>query len=273
MTPAIWSSYYIDLTPEEMVAELARAHWLYSELSDEHGAALLGRGDPVQVGREFGRMAREQGVTFPQGHLWLAADIAGEQQGQTVDRLRGWLDLFQAVGVRCGVLHPGGGAMRKAGCSAEEVFDARVAALSALCEHVRGSEFVICLENIWTTAPLAGDLLALIEAVGSEHLGICLDTGHLNLVGGEQGIFVRRAAGALKALHLADNDGSGDQHLMPFARGTVRWAELTTALREIGYAGLLNFEIPGENRCPLAIRRAKLVYLKSVAEYLVREAP
>ena len=112
------------------------------------------------------------------------------------------------------------------------------------------------------------NLLALVESVADEHLGICLDTGHLNLHDGDQGRFVREAGGHLKALHLADNDGSSDQHLMPFGLGTVRWDELTSALHEVGYAGLANFEIPGERRCPLPVRRAKLAYLREVAAYL-----
>ena len=271
MEPAVWSSYLIDLSPEEMVSVLAGAGWRASELSDEHGAALLARGRPAAVGREFRRFAEDHGLRFPQGHLWLTADIAAQNQHEVLDRLKEWLDLFAAVGVGAGVLHPGGEAMRQSGRSGEEVLQAQVAGLTALTRHVRGGDLVICLENIVSQAPLADDLRTIIDACGGEHLGICLDTGHLNLAGGEQGRFVRQAGNLLKALHLADNDGSGDQHLMPFARGTVRWGELMAALRETGYAGLFNFEIPGENRCPLPVRLAKLDYLKAAAEFLLRQ--
>ena len=44
------------------------------------------------------------------------------------------------------------------------------------------------------------------------------------------------------------------------------------ALREVGYAGLLNFEIPGENRCPLPVRMAKLDYFAAVIPHLLGEA-
>ena len=273
MEPAIWSSYLIDLSPEEMVTTFSQAGWSKSELSDEHGAALLARGRPEVVGTQFAQFSAEHGVRFPQGHLWLTADITAENQQEVIDRLKRWLDLFAVVGVRAGVLHPGGGALRQAEADEREILTRQAAALTALSGHVRGSDFVICLENIVGSAPLAGDLRKIIDAAGGRNLGVCLDTGHLNLADGDQGRFVREAGGLLKALHLADNDGSGDQHLMPFARGTVRWAELMTALREIGYAGLFNFEIPGENRCPLPIRLAKLDYLKAAADFLLTEMP
>jgi len=271
MEPAVWSSYWIDLSPEEMVATFSRAGWRKSELSDEHGAALLARGRPEAVGAAFRAFAADRGVSFPQGHLWLTADITAENQQEVIDRLKNWLDLFAAVGVRAGVLHPGGGALREAGRSEQEILARQAAALSALARHVEGGDFVICLENIPSSAPLASDLRTIIDAAGGGDLGICLDTGHLNLADGDQGRFVREARGLLRALHLADNDGSGDQHLMPFARGTVRWADLMTALREIAYSGLLNFEIPGENRCPLPVRLAKLDYLRVAANFLLTE--
>jgi len=179
--PAVWSSYLIDLSPEEMVSVLAGAGWRASELSDEHGAALLARGRPAAVGREFRRFAEDHGLRFPQGHLWLTADIAAQNQHEVLDRLKEWLDLFAAVGVRAGVLHPGGEAMRQSGRSGEEVLQAQVAGLTALTRHVRGGDLVICLENIVSQAPLADDLRTIIDACGGEHLGICLDTGHLNV--------------------------------------------------------------------------------------------
>lgn len=40
---SIWSSYWIDLSPEEAVLEMEKCGIEYSELSDEHGLTLLQR--------------------------------------------------------------------------------------------------------------------------------------------------------------------------------------------------------------------------------------
>ena len=70
---------------------------------------------------------------------------------------------------------------------------------------------------------------------------------------------------------MADNDGSADQHLMPYGRGTVPWVEVVEALKEIGYEGLFNFEVPGERRCPLPVRLAKLDYLRALSDIMLAE--
>jgi sugar phosphate isomerase/epimerase len=258
----MWTSYFMNLTPERMVETFAERGWHELELSDEHGKNLLDRGAPAVVGADFRRFAQDLGVTFPQGHLWLVCDIAASNQDAVIDTLRGWLDLFLAVGVQAAVLHPGGGEMLERGCDPEALLAARVRALTQLADHVKGSAMTICLENIPSAAPLAEDLCAIVEASGSPHVGICLDTGHLHLASGDQADFIRQAAPHLKALHIADNDGSSDQHLLPYGRGTIAWDTVAPTLREIGYAGLFNLEIPGERHCPMPVLLAKLDYAK-----------
>ena len=271
MQPGIWTSYLIDASPEEMTERFSESGWFHLELSTEHGAALLERGDPAETGSRFARFAGDLGVSFPQGHLWLTCDITGADSDRILDQLRRWLDLFVGVGVRAGVLHPGGEAMRRNGAEPDAVLDRQVKMLRALCGHLRGSDLVICLENVSGTLEADG-LLAILEAVGDDRLGICLDTGHLNLGSGDQAGFIRKAGERLKALHLADNEGQTDQHLMPYGRGTIDWGKVMGALKELPYEGLLNLEIPGENRAPLEVRMAKLDYLKKVMRFMVEKA-
>ncbi len=45
----------------------------------------------------------------------------------------------------------------------------------------------------------------------------------------------------LISLHLHDNDGSGDQHGLPFT-GTVDWSELTRIIAESTYAKRVSLE-------------------------------
>ena len=268
MQPGMWTSYLIECSLEEMVERFAEKEWFQLELSTEHGESLLERGDPAKVGQEFAQFAVDKGISFPQGHLWLTCDITTDGQDEMLDLLKKWLDLFAAIGVRAGVLHPGGNEMRRRNAGAEEIFERQVQVLRQLCEHARDTGLVISLENVSGT-PEAEDLLAIITAVGEENLGICLDTGHLNMASGDQAGFIRSAGSRLKALHIADNEGKSDQHLMPYGRGTVDWGVVMSALKELPYEGLVNLEIPGENRVPMEILLAKLDYLKEVMGYMV----
>ena len=61
MRPAVWTSYLIELTPEEAVAAFVQAGWPQLELSDEHGRALLDRGDPDRTGMRFAAHVRALG--------------------------------------------------------------------------------------------------------------------------------------------------------------------------------------------------------------------
>jgi len=269
MKPAMWTAFFYDKSPEDTLRLLSERDWRYAELSSEDSFVLLDRGDPDRTGAEFRSVAEGLGVSVLQGHLWLICDIACEEQQFVVDQLKRWLDLYLAIGIQAAVLHPGGTELRQKKAEPKRILDTQARALRELCAHVKGADLWVCLENM--ADQQANDLLKIIDATECGNLGICLDTGHLNLIPGDQGLFIRTAGRLLKATHIADNDTSHDQHLMPYARGTVDWVEVVGALKEIRYDGLFNFEIPGENRCPLAVRQAKLDYLKAIMPVLLRE--
>ena len=268
IVPGIWTGFLNGLSPEEAVVAFAEKGWLHLEMSSESGMALLKRGDPEAVGEAFRRHAADAGVNFPQGHLWLLYDITLHSPEKVLEDLKPWLDLFLAVGIRAAVLHPGGQALLRGGCAPTLVAEKRNASLRALGEHLRGTDLFICLENM-QEAPLAHDLVEIVESSGAPNLGVCLDTGHLHLTGTSQADFIRASGDKLRALHIADNEGDFDAHLFPFGRGTVDWAEVVSALREAGCSALFNFEVPGENRCPLPVRMKKLDYYRSVLPMLL----
>jgi len=273
MKLSIWSSYYIDFSPEDAILEIAKNGWQYTELSDEHGAMLLQRGSAEKVGAQFGRFALDHGVNPMQGHLWLGVPLCDPDEERIVSIMKNWLDLFCATGMKTGVLHCDAHSFPD-GATTEEKAEKNVSVLRRLTEHLKGTDFTICLENLLVPkncAPVVDSveqIRRIIALHGGDHLGICLDTGHLNLTDRDQAGFIRKAGSQLKALHIADNDTSGDQHLMPFGKGNVDFTAVWKALKEIGYDGLYNLEIPGERLCPPEIRGWKLDYLKKSLEYL-----
>ena len=72
-------------------------------------------------------------------------------------------------------------------------------------------------------------------------VGMCLDTGHAYL-GRHIDAFVRLAGERLVHVHLHDNRGTFDDHLIP-GRGAIDWCEVFDALRRVNYAGALVLEL------------------------------
>ena len=277
MELSIWSSYYYPLSPEEAVERLLANGIYYTELSDEHGQMLLARdADVRKTGREFAAFIAARGFRIPQGHLPLSARIC--ENPDCIAELCRWIDMYEAIGIKCMVLHCDN--LKETSLTREEKIARNVDALCSLARYIEGRDITVCLENLRPRSiqmpecdlidKSADDLLHIIECVGSPRLGICLDTGHLNLTVKGHREFILKAGGRLKALHITDNDGAADRHLMPFCRGGIDFVKIVGALREIGYDGIFNLEIPGEAGIPLELRDAKIAYIKTCYEYLMR---
>ena len=270
MKISIWSSFLMELSPEEMVDAFVEHGYKYTEFSDEHAFALLKRGKPEKVGKALFDYAADRGFVFPQGHLWLRADIVEPSDNdriQTLDKLKQWLELFSTLDIKAGVLHPGGGKARQEGWSEEKISDTRTESLNILTDFLKDRPTTITLENCEESID---DLLTMVQAVNSDKLAICLDTGHLNITKGDQGEFIRKAGSKLQALHIADNLGVQDNHMLPYSAGTVDWNEAMSALKEINYDGLFNFEVPGERNCPVEFRIEKLDYILKMGNFMTK---
>ena len=273
MKLSVWSSYYIELSPEDAILELAKHGIHYTELSDEHAAILIKRGNPTEVGKAFGEFANANGVEILQGHLWLQVMLCSDEEN-TVKTLCDWLDMFEAIGIKNAVLHCDR-IRSNPEMPPQQRVEENVRVLKRLAQHIEGRSINICLENLTAVGLCsnADEILSIIEKVGSNNLGICLDTGHLHLCEDRDQVkFIKTAGKYLKALHIADNDKSTDQHLMPFGKGNVDFFGVVKALEEIGYDGLFNYEIPGENHCPICVRNYKLDYIKNTFDYLIENA-
>ncbi len=273
---SIWSSYYYELSPEEAVKEFVKYGIYASELSDEHGLVLLERDtDVVKTGRQFAEFLTEHNFEMSQGHLWLKIQFCSEE-GAT-EKLCRWVDLYEAIGIKNMVLHCD--ELSHTDFSKEEKVEMNVRELKKLAEHIKDKDITICLENLRPHFPgeknmvdvTVEDLLEIIRRVDSPRFGICLDTGHLNLTVKNQEHFIRTAGEKLKALHIADNQGETDQHMMPFTRGNVNFEKVVKALGAIGYKGLFNLEIPGDSHIPMELRGAKIYYIKACYDYLMKQ--
>lgn len=198
MQLSIWSSYYVDLSPEDMVCEFEKNRIFFSELSDEHAAELLKRGNAREIGKQFKQFADSHNVKFTQGHLWLRCKICDKDRTAIIETLKSWLDLFYEIGISRAVLHCDGESF-PAGTSSEEKYLANISVLKELTEYIKGKNLLICIENLHRFTGEIDELLYIVNSVGGENIGICLDTGHLNLTSKDQEGFIRKAGKALKS--------------------------------------------------------------------------
>ena len=275
MKLSIWSSYYMELKIEDAIKRFVDNGIYCIELSDEHGFELLSRNDDVlETAKNFAYFLKEYNFEISQGHLWLKIKICADDTA--LEKLFRWIDMYEEIGIKNMVLHCDN--LSETNLSREEKIEKNIEKLQILAEYIKNKEITVCLENLRPHSPeetelvdrSADDLLYIIERIGSSKFGICLDTGHLNLTDKNQREFILKAGDKLKALHITDNDGNTDQHLMPFNRGTVDFPEIIKALKEIKYNGIFNLEIPGERSIPLELRDAKIGYIKAFYQYLMK---
>lgn len=272
---SVSSDYFNILSPEETVDAFCEAGYHCMELGIGHGKKLLARqGSPEKIGADFAAYAADKGFAMPQGHIELELDICDPKD---VDALKIWLDLFCAAGVKAAVLHATG-ALEE---SYERQLELRSATLRKLNDYLSDTDMTICLENLFNKPMVRSvdGINELIEASGGgEHLGICLDIGHLHrtrshgLTEQTSTEFIRKAGSRLKALHIHDNHGVTDDHLLPFTHKGLDWKEFMRALAENGYEGLFNLEIHTETYgVPLAVRSMKLAYVRELSNYLLSD--
>ena len=118
--------------------------------------------------------------------------------------------------------------------------------LKELLDYAVGKDVILLIEpahrfesNLILTVR---DGLRMIEEIGSDRLGILLDTGHANVNGEDLAQIVLSLRGVPLHIHIDDNDGTSDAHLVP-GDGKIDFAPFVMALRQIGYTGFISAEL------------------------------
>lgn len=84
------------------------------------------------------------------------------------------------------------------------------------------------------------DMKAFIQYVNHPLLHACWDLGHANIEGHQYEDIIA-LSDDLRAIHVHDNNGIGDEHIALFS-GTLNMDEVITALIDSGYKGYFTFE-------------------------------
>lgn len=204
--------------------------------------------------RDIKRLAQGLGVTFPQSHLpyYDVFSCADPDKAAFMEELiRRCIVASGMLGVKWAVTHPA--TVYEAGHDMRVSQERNLAYYAPHIALAREEGVGIALENDFEY-PAPGprqriycasvyELISLVDAFHNpQSVGICYDFGHAHMTGANHRDNLNAIGPRLKALHVQDNHGALDEHLMPFY-GTIDWAEAMAGLRDIGYTGDLTYEI------------------------------
>lgn len=220
---------------------------------------------PVQVYRNWlantpaeairGRL-RDAGLTVDSLHAYIelemldgpAFDLSAEDaevREAAIDLARREAGFARRLGCRDIVVHPVG-----PGETQDDPFRADTLRGSAahLARIAESADARFLLENM--PPPMfgqdAGLLRRIVDEVGSPHLGLAYDSGHANVAGRPVRI-IHDMGPRLWGVHLHDNDGTEDDHLLP-GMGTLPGDDVAAALAEVGFGGTFMLEIYRDTR-------------------------
>jgi sugar phosphate isomerase/epimerase len=185
----------------------------------------------------------------------LASADAAERESALAETERA-LHVGRRIPFKTFVVHLG--KPRSSGAQGGTNRDAARRSLDALAKAAHPLDIAIAVEVIPNDLSRAMSLTELIGEIEAANVGICLDVGHARIdhPGGDVVDAVEVAAGHLLAIHVHDNRGRSDDHLVPFD-GVIDWAAALTAVQKVGYDGALTFELSARGSTKDTLARAR----------------
>jgi sugar phosphate isomerase/epimerase len=117
-------------------------------------------------------------------------------------------------------------------------------ALREIVPAAQEMDVLICLENhAGNTLEGADDYARVFDAVSSDHLGICIDTGHFDAAGVDMIDLIRRMGDRVNHIHLKENRAFGKVDFVRFGQGNTDHHGVIKAMLERGYEGYINIEL------------------------------
>lgn len=269
MNVAVWTGLYAELPLSEALRTLHDQGWASFEVSTEH--LVQGDSDPGAMVDAVLPVVEELKLEIPQAHAYLQADVACENQAtrkEDMKILKRHILMCAELGVKVVVIHPGGKTANPTAFESADIRRLNINAFRTLGDLAGSHDIRIGIENLVRPgAAQPEEIMGLLDDIDHETIGITLDTSHANMVGLSIPAAIWTFGSRLIATHISDNDGSGDQHRTP-GSGSIDWPPIAAALRETGYEGLFNLEIPGERHKILELRALKSRHALDVAKWL-----
>jgi len=163
-----------------------------------------------------------------------------EAREAALDLARREAEFAHRLGCRDVIVHPAGPGETQGEAFRAETFRRSAERLARLAAP---ADVRFLVENM--PPPMFGQdaaiLRRLVDEVDSPHLGLAYDSGHAHVTGRPVRT-IRDMGPRLWGVHLHDNNGTQDDHLLP-GMGTVPFEDVARALAEVGFTGTFMLEI------------------------------
>ncbi len=191
---------------------------------------------PPVYGRELADLVSASGEA-----AFVTAHIQGQHWSWNPQNLRSEIDLAHQLGAETLVLHPVCFGLVEDDDRPDWPAIVRIAGYAAKFGVRLAMENMV--DSIWA-------LDRILDELGDDpeetNLGICIDVGHAHMShdAGREPVpnYLERYAGQLIHVHLDDNHGESDEHLIP-GDGTIDWPRTLATLDHIGFEGTAVLEV------------------------------
>lgn len=183
------------------------------------------------------------GIDFVQAHAPSGNPMKADKVDELVTVTNRTIEVCGALGIKNVVVHSGWAP----GVTKDEYFEINRDFYRRLFPAMEQHGVNVLTEN--TTRANMGenyafftgaDMKEFIEFVDHPLFHACWDTGHGNIEGDQYEQLVT-LGDHLRAIHLNDNRGGQDEHLIPFM-GTMNMDDIMCGLIDGGYKGYMTFE-------------------------------
>ena len=194
--------------------------------------------------RRIKSFASSLGMDFVQAHSPGGNPLMQDDRFDTLlsSTIRS-IEICGILGIPHTVVHAG----HAKGISKEEYFERNLAFYRLLFPVMEATGVSVLVENS-TKANMGdqyyvnsgADLAEFLRYAGHPLLHACWDTGHANCEG-TQYDEIMALGDELRGVHINDNRGGGDEHLLPWM-GTMNLDDIMHGLIDSGYKGSFTFE-------------------------------
>lgn len=227
----------------------------YSFIADYRGHTGIYGENPDRHIAQVAETAEQAGIRLVQAHSPMGSPIAKDNSAFLRDTIAS-VEACGKWGIPNIVVHLG----YDYGLTKGETYQKNKEFFLPILETAEKYGVNILIENFdkmtssnryWTDN--APDLLEQIEMIAHPLCHAIWDVGHGNLQELPQHEAMGLLGGHIRALHIHDNMGDRDTHMMP-GLGTVNWDSVICGLKAIGYTGYFTFEV-GRAFLPKDLRR------------------
>lgn len=269
--------------PMEERYKIMRSHGFgsidFGMSNTESAPYTLSDGEAEAMLTEHRKAAEEAGILISQVHgpwRWPPQDATVEDRAERMEKMKRCLRYTALLGCRYMVVHPimpfhindiGTG-------NEEATWQINLDYYRELLETARAEDVIIALENMPMPQFSIGSpeqILQFVTEINDPYMKVCLDTGHVSVYDKRQPSEAVYVLGDwIKVLHIHDNAGRADEHLLPYSRtGVIDWPAFGKALRDIGYEGTFSYETAPNGKLPRPVWEDVAKALVKLGHYIV----